>query len=235
MALLPDVKTLVPQFDGVKKLITANTAFVNPVSAPIINAVSSINRAKDRVLAATDILNPNYNPQVAANSSQIIAAMGTLTTTLGRFGVHTDALSGIGLGTGLSGSNLTSIATIVNSVQKYKNEGAICSAVYGAFGAIMKAAEIINSINSLLGMLDRLSEIPDRIEAALLALMNQLENQITSDLLAFTNSKLEALELAAANAITSLIGNKCIGDVLTKIAGKELKAIITPKIQGIFH
>lgn len=234
MSLLPDVKTLIPPFDGVKKLISANTAFVNPVSAPIINAVSSINRAKDRVLAATDILNPNYNPQVAANSSQIIAAMGTLTTTLGRFGVHTDALSGIGLGTGLGGSNLVSIASIVDSVQKYKNEGAICSAVYGAFGAIMKAAEIINSINALLGMLDRLSDIPEQIEAALLLLRNQLENQIETDLLAFANAKIEALELAAANAITSLIGNPCISDVLTKIAGKELKVIMNEKIRGIF-
>jgi hypothetical protein len=231
MSLLPSVE--VNPYASISKLISANTAFVNPLATSISSGLTGINNLKSYVTLASNVINPEYNAGVAIHGTSIINAVDTLVITFNRFASHTNNLSGVSLSTGLNGANLATITSIVASVDKYRTDGAVCEAVFAAFGAILKAAEFVDAINTLLGQIANILSIPEQIANNINFIISKIETQITEDLVAFTNAQLEALQLAAATAITSLIGNPCIGEVLTKIASQELKTEIDKKIRSI--
>lgn len=231
MSLFPDVPKI--PYADVTKLITANTAFVNPFASINSLATSRITQFKTFVTSVSTVGNSLYDAGVATNATAILASISTIQTTLGRFSSHTDNLSGVSLSTGLTGANFATISTIVSTVQKYK-DNSICDVVNGVFGAIQNLASIITSINQLLGQLDNILTIPSQISTYIDNLKNLLESQIQADLLNFATAQLTALQLAAAAALTSLIGNACVSDVITKIGTDELKKIVIAKSNTVF-
>jgi hypothetical protein len=231
MSLLPTAPT--NPFADIQNLIKTNTAFVNPLSGIISTGTATFTAFKANVLDLSDPLSGNYNPSVAIHGNDIVNAVDTLQTTFGRLLSHSDNISGVSLSTGLTGSNFATISTIVESVQKYKDDGLVCSVVYGAFGVILKAADIANTINLLLGQIQNLLSQPGQIADNIDFAKDYIETLITEDLVAFANAQIEALQIAAAAALTSLIGNPCIGEVLGKVGSRELKVIIDEKIRSI--
>lgn len=238
MSLLPAINDL--PYKDISDLISSNAAFTNPLrpSITLINAsVTSLQTLVNSI--GFDTLfpsppNPLYNPAVGIHASQILIAIDNLNTTLGRFSSHTDNLSGISLSNGLQGANFATITTIVSTVDKYKNDGSVCEVVFGAFGAILKANEFITAINNLIGQIGNILTIPGQIASNLDFLQQLLEEQIESDLIAFANAQIDLLQLSAAAALSSLINNDCIAEILTKVGSQELKTVIATKGRNLF-
>lgn len=233
MSLLPS-KIDIP-FRDISKLVINNSAFTNPYTAILSTAPIRITAFSAYITSASTVGNALYNSVIAANAISIGLAITNLTTTLGRFTSHTNNQSGISLSTGLSGSNFATISSIVSTVQQYKDDGSVCELVNKVFGAIMNASSIINQIAYLLGLLENLSTIPQQIADAINATILLLENQIISDLNAFADSQLEALQYAASAAINSLLHNPCISQILSQIGTQELKNIIKQKTSKILQ
>jgi hypothetical protein len=232
MSLLPPVPEI--PYKDITQLINGNLAFKNPLGEFNALALSKANGLKTFVTAASDPLNPLYNSEIAANTTQIINSVNNLINTFNRFTSHTNNLSGISLSTGLTGANFATITTIVSTVQRYRNDGGICQIVNGAFGAIQNASAIATQIAQLIGFIDNVLTIPNQIADKMDFMRGLLENQIESDLISFASAQLDALQLSAAAAISSLINNDCIADVLTKVGTQELKNVIREKGRDLF-
>lgn len=237
--LLPEIPK--NPLSNITDLIKQNTAFSNPLAPIIGTATDTLTSVKTLVNSIGFnpvpplLANPLFNPTVGASASDIITSTDLLLVTLGRFQSHTDNLSGVSLATGLTGSNFATISSIVANVQKYHESSAICDIVYGAFGAIMAAADIISKITTLMGQLANLLTIPSQIASALNSIRQLIESQIANDLLAFANAQLTALQNAAASAISSLINDACMGNIIAAVGTQELRTILNTKAQTIIN
>ena len=232
MSLLPITNDI--PFRDISKLVLSNSAFKNPFGEIISSTTSTLNGFRQLVTDASNILNPSYNAGIASNSTSIITAVTSLETSIGRFFSHSNNISGVSLSNGLNGANFATISSIVSTVQQYRNDGSICELVNKAFGAIMNASILINQFNFLLNRLADAANIPDQIVAHINFLILRLEQQIEADLLAFANAQIEALQYAASAAINALIGNKCIGEVISRVGSRELKNIVRERTREIF-
>lgn len=228
MSLLPSQVDI--PFRNISKLVLSNSAFVNPYRTLLDLSNFKLAELSNIVNSASAISNPN----VFIHATQITTAIASLNTTLGRFGLHTDSLSGVNLSGGLSGANFATISSIVSTVQDYRDDGSICEVVFGAFGAILNLAAIATQIELLLGRIDNILTIPEQIANSLDFLKLLLEQQIVADLNAFAIAQIEALQYAASASINSLINNACVSEILTKIGSQELKNIIREKTSEIF-
>lgn len=211
-------------------LISNNIAFVNPLAGKIATGVSAITLLKSTVNAIGFnpplTPNPNYNPSVGIYATDIVNAVDTLLITFNRFKIHTDGLSGVSINGGLSGANFATLSTIATNVQKYHDESAVCSIVYGIFGALLVAENIANQINLLVGQIQNLLSFPDQVKTNLDFITSLLESQIANDLLAFANAELELLRQVAASALTSLLNDPCMGNIIASVATDEAKRVL---------
>lgn len=231
MSLLPPLP--LHPFDDINKLVSSNLAFTNPYQYTIDFVTMKINNMVSYVNFASIITNPLYNPDVATNALGILTASTSILTTLNRFGIHTDNLSGVSLSSGLTGANFATISTVVSTVQKNSRDGSICEIVNGVFGAIQNIASILNKINILISDIENIINIPFQIASKLNTIIAFLENQIQTDLLNFANAQLTALQLAASAALSSLLHNQCIADIISKVGTDELKKVVNSRIRGI--
>ncbi len=232
MSLLPSQQDI--PFRDISKLLLTNSAFINPFGGILTTTSTSLSNLSTYVEDASNILHPDYDADIALNATQITVAVNSLITSVNRFTSHTNNLSGISLSNGLNGANFATISSIVSTVQEYRNDGSICELVYGAFGAILNAAAIVQQLELLLGRISNILSIPDQIADNLDFVRLLLEEQIESDLNTFAAAQIEALQYAASAAINALINNECISEVLTRIGSQELKNIIRERTSEVF-
>lgn len=218
MSLLPEInqKTL-----DIKNLIASNTAFRNPYTQ-VFGDIDAV------IVNTKNVLNL---PTPPTNAAQILGAITTLEGVLNQFKTHTNALSGISLSTGLSGANAATIMQVLNTIDKYKEDGGTCQFINNVFGSIVKFAQIAGAIATLVSQITNFINNGDNmIEQRIQTLTNLLQSQITNDLLTFTEMQLRALQLSVASGLTSLLGNECLANIVSIVGTNELRTILNRKI-----
>lgn len=212
----------------VRNLINGGTAFVNPFATTLPLVSGALTTAKGIIDTAP------IGSALNLSAPQLILSIETLEDTLSDFGIHTDNLSGVNLSNGLNGANFATISQVVATVQKYQNDGSVCEVVFNAFGAIIQAAQIINSIRILIGQLENLeNSTPANIINFIDNLETILRTQIEQDLIAFANAQISALRNAVANTLIGLGANECLSQIIGIVGGAELKKIVLPEIGDI--
>lgn len=224
MSLIDDSITKTKQ---IRDLINSESAFSN-VYNPVLTVINTqIPIAKGILNAATP------GTPLGDNSVAILGAISSLEITLGRFTSHTNSLSGVGLSTGLSGANIGTVMQVLRTIDRYKDDGAACEFINEVFGAIIQFAQIAEQIrivyNRLVGLLDEPELLAERINT----LRTLLEGRIENDLLAFAEAQLQALQYAISGALSGLLGNDCLAEIVGIVGTQELKKIIIPQVAQV--
>jgi hypothetical protein len=208
----------ITKIKDIASVIKTGDAFANPFSATLITTGAAITQLKG--LATGALVGSLIQPHAAT----ILSSIATIESTLLDFTSHSDSLSGVGLSEGLTGSNFATMASVVKTAQKYTSEGGVCSIANGAFGAIVKARQIIAAIENLQRQLGELLLFPERIAAYLDTLETLLRNQIINDLTAFAQAQLDALQASAAGALAEFFGDPCLAGIASVVATDAVKS-----------
>lgn len=216
-----------PPFDSTAQLIRAGNAFVNPYTSAITQLTT-----KTAQLVA-DMPTLISNPNIAPHADTILQSIGILDTTIAKFTGHTNRLSGLTMTGGVDAINFATISSVLATVQKYGNDGSACELIFGAFGAIVKAAQYITDIMGLIAKIENIDELASQLPDVIDNLVNALENQMTTDTAVFVSAQITALQYAAAAALTELSGNPCISEIISIIGSAELRKVAIPAVRNI--
>lgn len=210
----------------IRELINAESAFTNIYSPVLATINTQIPIAKGILNAATP------GTPLGDNSVAILGAINSLETTLGRFTSHTNSLSGVGLSTGLSGSNLGTIMQVLRTIDRYKNDGSACSFINEVFGSIIQFAQIAEQIRIIYNRLVGLTDEPELLAERINTLVTLLEGRMENDLLAFTEAQLRSLQYSISGALSNILGNECLSEILSIIGTQQLRGILNGTIVG---
>jgi len=221
---------------GILSQVKSSSAFVNPLSAQVNTALSSVTipslaslttLANAQALAQGSIVPTELQLQTAYNS--ITNATNKVNDLLG----HTDRLSGVNL----SGNG--TLATIAKTMQSAKgiNGETSCSTALAAFGAITKAAELISSTVDTMNQIDSfLKDIPHQITiivAQTEAFANKVVNQIANDVGALAQAQVDIIEHAVAQSMVSLFQDECAAQVLAAVMSQPMKNEVNSVVDKI--
>lgn len=199
-------------------IISSGGAFKNPLTGGLSSFTSQID-----TLGLTNPLNPVYAALEPSAVTDIIAAFENVVDGMGSYQSHTDILSGVNLG----GENGMAAMAQIMSVARVAEGQPSCAQFNKAFGAVMKAGEVLAEIKALVDLILQLIENPEAIaeelKNRLLAFGQKMIDQIASDILAFQQAQATALANAVGEAITSLLGDSCFSNVLGAVATTEMK------------
>lgn len=202
----------------VYNLIKQGTGFVNPF--------------EDKLDLLDDIINTNLLDQVtsplyaAFSEPEQIAAAGASSAFKDQvllFRQHTRKLAGKEL------EGTRELMRIANAMATARNaEGElVCDSFLGAFGAIMKVAEITNDIlGTLVAIQDFVNGTSTNISMFISTIQNQTTkfiNQIAADVGAYATGLQNALMYGVSQALIGLAGDSCFGQVVGIIASQEMK------------
>lgn len=216
----------IPKFDPIAQAIKSGAAFTNPYGVHIQTMKDQI---AQMIIDLPNIVDPEITPYV----SDITAAITTLDTALDDMLDHTDKLSGVSLTGGLNSMNFSTISSVVSTVQKYGNDGSACELVNAAFGMIVKVGEFVDDMNVLYGRLVNLALAPDVLALEIDNFKAKILSQIQADLLTFANAQITALQYAAAAALTELVDNPCIGEIIAIVGTDELRNATNQAVQNL--
>lgn len=211
---------------SIRDLINSNSAFTN-VYNPVITVLNT------QVQTVKGILNiePPETP-LGQSKADILGAITSLENTINRFTSHTNALSGIGLSTGLSGANIGTVMQVLRTIDKYKDDGAACEFINEVFGSIINATHYIEQIRIIYNRLLGLTNEPELLAERINTLVTLLEGRITNDLMAFAEAQLRALQLALSSSLSQLLGNECLSEIISIVGTQELRGILNGTIAG---
>lgn len=202
----------------VYNLIKDNLGFENPFEGDLDSLDDIIN---------TNLLDQVTSPLYASFSpAEQISAAGASADFKNQvllFRQHTRKLAGKEL------EGTRELMRVANAMATARNaEGElVCDSFLGAFGAIMKLAEITNDIlGTLVAIQDFVNGVSTDINMYISNIQNQTTkfiNQIAADVGAYATGLQNALMYGVSQALIGLAGDSCFGQVVGVIATQEMK------------
>lgn len=220
--------------DPTEEIISAvvdGDAFVNPVASSAVSANGAIVEFEqtytDTMLLdmATDqyLANPVGTPASLTDIQEFLLTVSQLKQSINNFRDHTDVLSGIKLGD-------INITSLLSSVKQANVSIGSCAFVGGVFGAILKAqqfSEKLNSIaNSLSEFLGDINGLLQQFSTSFSSLRQELEDEILFNLEEYSRAQLFLLQRSIGSLLSGLFNDECLSVVFDKITTPKIKTLL---------
>jgi hypothetical protein len=220
--------------DNILNSIRSGEGFINPIANAISTTVGAFNIPSVSELQAAATAQSLVTGLPVPPAGEIIAAQAAIVNTINSINSligHTDRVSGVDL---TGSGTLATIAKTMGAARKANGEKS-CATVLGAFGAISKAQEFVNEVNTVLETINTFkNNVAGGIAgltAATGAFITKVADQILSDTTALVNAQLQLAEAAVASSVASLVQDECMAHVMSSVMSQGLKNVVNKSIE----